>query len=311
MSTTQTQTAATMITDSSTFDAAGIRYSKPKVNKSGGKNVGLLGGVTNKPIYLSTPLMLTWGVNTFEPDVAGQQPSYNMSLQFPKDDYTTPETLAFLESLRIMEAKIKDDAVTNSAIWFNKPKMSAEVIDALWTPMLKYPRISPDNAEPDLTRAPTLRLKIPYWDDKFNVELYDMNSVPLFPDDENPDISPLELIQKGQNVAVVIQSGGVWFANGKFGTTWKLVQAVVQPRASVLGTRMCHVPLNASARSALQAEAEASGDETDGETSGAVIADSDEETINAVQEEVQEEVSAAPKKKVVRKKKVAVKAGET
>lgn len=308
---TTTQTAQTMITDGTTFaPATQVLYTKPKTNASGGKNVGLLNETTKKSLYLSTPLMLTWGVNTWEPDTPGGRTSYDMALQFPKSDYATPETSAFLAAMQEMEAKLKADAVVNSKEWFNKAKMSAEVIDALFSPMLKYPK--GDDGEPDTSRSPTLKVKMPYYDNNFNLELYDMNSAPLFPNTENPDLSPVDLIQKGQNVALVIQSGGIWFANGKFGTTWRLVQGVVQPRVSVLGNRTCYVPVSSSARTALEAEAVANGDNVENsETVSAVVEDSEDEgeTIAA---EVKEVVAAAPKvvkKKVVRKKKA--KGGDT
>ena len=310
-----THTAQTMIQDGTTFDATTqVLYTKPKTNASGGKNVGLLNQSSKKSLYLSTPLMLTWGVNTWEPDQPGGRTSYDMALQFPKSDYATEETTAFLTAMQEMEAKLKADAVENSKEWFNKSKMSAEVIDALFSPMLKYPK--GDDGEPDTSRAPTLKVKMPFYDNKFNVELYDMNSAPLFPNTENPDLSPVDLIQKGQNVALVIQSGGIWFANGKFGTTWRLVQAVVQPRVSVLGNRTCYVPLTASARSTLQEEADQHEDNVEnGESVTAVVEDSDDETdmAAAVQAEVKEVVDAAPKvvkKKVVRKRKPKASDGE-
>ena len=36
--------------------------------------------------------------------------------------------------------------------------------------MLKYPK-NPDTGEPDTDRSPTLRVKIPCWDQKFNIEV--------------------------------------------------------------------------------------------------------------------------------------------
>ena len=41
--------------------------------------------------------------------------------------------------------------------------MSSEVIDALWTPMLKYPK-DQETGEFDYSRPPTLRLKLPIWE---------------------------------------------------------------------------------------------------------------------------------------------------
>ena len=52
-------------------------------------------------------------------------------------------------------------------------------------------------------------------------------------DDNN--LFPIDLISKGTNVATVIQCGGLWFASGKFGVTWRLLQAVVKPRESLTG----------------------------------------------------------------------------
>lgn len=296
--------AQTMITAGSTFDAeSDMLYSKPKVNKSGGKSVGVINSTTKKSLHLSTPLMLTWGVNTWEPDTPGGRISYDMSLQFPKEEYASPETTAFLEALQGLEAKLKADAVANSKEWFNKSKMSAEVVEALFSPMLKYPK--GEDGEPDMDRAPALKVKIPFYDNNFNVELYDMNYAALFPSMTNTDITPVDLIQKGQNVALVIQSGGIWFANGKFGSTWRLVQGVVQPRVSVLGNRTCYVPISASARTALEAER---GTEDESETTTAVVADSDDDMAQAAHEEVKEVVGAVSKvvkKKVVRRKKKA------
>ena len=79
---------------------------------------------------------------------------------------------------------------------------------------------------PDTTRAPTLKIKIPYWQDEFNTEV-DMNMNPLYPCSDS-SVTPQTLIQKASNVAVIIQSSGLWFAGGKFGTNWKLVQCVVK-----------------------------------------------------------------------------------
>jgi hypothetical protein len=38
-------------------------YSKPKLNKSGGKSVNVINKKTGQTLFLSSPLMLTWGVN--------------------------------------------------------------------------------------------------------------------------------------------------------------------------------------------------------------------------------------------------------
>ena len=296
------------VLNGATFNSAtDFKYTKPKANKSGGKSVGIQSATDNKSLHLSTPLMMTWGVSGYENAQTGRVESYDLSLQFPReqDANYNEDTSAFLQAMKDYEARIKADAVANSKDWFGKAKMSDAVVDALFTPMLKYPK-DKETGEPDLSRTPTLRIKVPYYEDTFKMEIYDLNRNMIFPDPQKPDLTPVELIQKTQNVALVIQSGGIWFANGKFGTTWRLVQAVVQPKASILGNRTCHVVLNDTAVATLRADRDAEQEEAgvvpDGAAAATTVESSDEE-----EQQVEPEPAPAPtpKKKVVRKKKVA------
>lgn len=293
-----------MIVTGSDLNTSQISYTKPKINKSGGKSVGILNNANKKTLHISTPLMTTWGVNVNDYD--GKK-SYDMSLQFPReqDANFNQEVSNFLDNMKALEQKIKADAVINSKEWLGKAKMNNDVVEALFTPIVKYPK-DPNTGEPDYTRTPTLKVKLPYWDNNFNVEIYDMNREMIFPSEEG--YTPVELIQKLQNVALVIQCGGLWFANGKFGMTWKLVQAVVQPKISILGNKTCHVVLNDDAIQRLKTEKE---ENLQNETSTAQeVESSDDEDDKQEQEpeavvepeEVVEPVK--PKKKVVRKKKV-------
>jgi hypothetical protein len=300
-----------MIVTGSDFNASQISYTKPKINKSGGKSVGILNNESKKTLHLSTPLMTTWGVN--ENDYDGKK-SYDMSLQFPRDQDANagPDVAAFLDNMKAFEAKIKADAVKNSKDWLGKAKMNEDVVEALFTPILKYPK-DQSTGEPDYSRTPTLRVKLPFWDGKFNVEIYNMDREMIFPSEEG--YTPVDLVQKLQNVALVIQCGGLWFANGKFGVTWKLVQAVVQPKVAILGNKTCHVVLSDDARARLQEE------KRDNEIEQAITtnhqqpaqavesSDDEEDEQPAVVEPVKEpspepEPVVKPKKKVVRKKKV-------
>ena len=296
---------STNVHNGATFNASSdFKYTTPKANKSGGKSVGIQSTTYNKQLHLSTPLMMTWGVSGYENPQTGAVESYELSLQFPReqDGNFNQDTQAFLEAMKEYESRIKADAVKNSKDWFGKAKMSDAVVDALFTPMLKYPK-DKNTGEPDTTRTPTLRVKIPYYDSQFKVEIYNLDKEMIFPNPDDPSLTPVELIQKTQNVALVIQSGGVWFANGKFGTTWRLVQAVVQPKASILGNRTCHVVLNDSAVATLRADRDS--EQVDSHSSSSVAAttvvSSDDEAPVPVLDPAP---APAPKKKIVRKKKV-------
>lgn len=303
-------TAMPTICDGTTFNhTSDFTYknpTKPRVNDSGGKNVGIINRNDGKSLILSSPLMLTWGVNEWAND--GKK-SYDLSLQFPKEEYSTEATTKFLENMQALENQIKMDAVTYSREWFNKTKMTPEVVDALFTPMLRYPKDS-ETGEPDMSRAPTLKVKLPFWEGEWRCEIYDVNENRVYPDANNPTVTPMDLVAKSSNVAIIMQSGGIWFANGKFGTTWKLVQTIVQPRATLQGR--CHLKLGEDDKRRMRDSVQS---ETESHDQDLAVADSDDDMTSEVTEEVHRVASAAvelstddapvkKKKKVVRRKKV-------
>ena len=234
--------ASEMVIPGASFNSAtDMKYTNPKVNSVVGRSVGIVNAKTSTVLNLSSPLMLTWGVQSFTDDKSGKV-SYDLALQFPNEGFETPATKRFLENMSAFEKKIKEDAITNSKEWFSKPKMTADAVDALWTPVLKYPK-NKDTLEADTSRAPTIKVKLPFWDGAWKeLELYDVDMQPVFPDPMNPSLAPQDLIAKGSHIAVSIQCGGIWFANGKFGVTWKLFQAIVKPKMSLKGK--CHIKLD-------------------------------------------------------------------
>ena len=256
-----------------------MKYTKPKVNSVGGRSVGIVNAKTSTVLNLSSPLMLTWGVNDFTDDKTGKV-SYDLALQFPNEGFETPATKKFIANMAAFEKKIKEDAIANSKEWFSKPKMTADAIDALWTPVLKYPK-NKDTLEADMTRAPTLKVKLPFWDNTWKeLELYDTDMQPIFPDPMTPALSPKDLIAKGSHIAVSIQCGGIWFANGKFGVTWKLFQAIVKPKMSLKGK--CHIKLDDEEKTKIVAQVvptDVDGDDGDHEHDNvsAIIEDDDDE----------------------------------
>ena len=283
--------------------ASDMKYTKPKVNSVGGRSVGIVNSKTSTVLNLSSPLMLTWGVQSFTDDKSGKV-SYDLALQFPNEGFETPATKKFLENMSAFENKIKEDAITNSKEWFSKPKMTSDAVDALWTPILKYPK-NKDTLEADTSRAPTIKVKLPFWDGAWKeLELYDVDMKPVFPDPMNAALSPQDLIAKGSHIAVSIQCGGIWFANGKFGVTWKLFQAIVKPKMSLKGK--CHIKLDEEDKTKIvsqvvptDVDGDADGDDDHHDNVSAVIEDDDEEPVAAVPVRAASASSSAPVAKPV------------
>lgn len=279
-STNQSQSAENCIANGMTLNIADIDITAPKLNKSGGKSANILFKPSKKGLYVNmTVPMLTWGASSFKDPQSGKE-TFDMALQFPRKDYSTPETDVLLAKFQELENYIKSEAIKNSMAWFNKKTMTPEVIEALWTPLLKYSK-DPQTGEADMTKAPTLKVKLPCWEGKFNCEIYDPQGTMLYPDELNGS-SPIELIPKGVNIVAIIQCGGLWFANGKFGCTWRLFQAVVQPKPTMKGK--CWINVSPAAKTALAA---GSASET-----SMVIEDDDES--DGEQDFVENPVLAAP-----------------
>lgn len=278
--------ASEMVIPGASFNpASDMKYTKPKVNSVGGRSVGIVNSKTSTVLNLSSPLMLTWGVQSFTDDKSGKV-SYDLALQFPNEGFETPATKKFLDNMSAFEKKIKEDAITNSKEWFSKPKMTSDAVDALWTPILKYPK-NKDTLEADTTRAPTIKVKLPFWDGAWKeLELYDVDMRAVFPDPMNPALSPQDLIAKGSHIAVSIQCGGIWFANGKFGVTWKLFQAIVKPKMSLKGK--CHIKLDDEDKTKIVSQVVPT--DVDGDADG----EDHHDTVSAVIEDDDDEPTPAP-----------------
>lgn len=308
--------SAQSIVSGVTFNAeTDIKYAKVKVNNSGGKSVGILNAATNSVLNIQTPLMLTWGVNENTDKKTGEVQSYSLALQFPSDEYKTPNVSKFFAAMQQFEAKIKRDAIANSKEWFGKA-MSAEVIGAIFNPVLSYSK-NPATGEPDLSKNPTLRIKLPFYDGEWKgIEIYDSDSNALFPSSDGKN--PKDIITKGSDVALIITCGGLWFAGGSFGVTWRLVQAVLKPKPSLRGK--CHIVLDDDEQKRIAAPAPSKSQHHDDDHVPSASAAHEVDVEDSDEEEEEQPVAlqrtastpapastaaaaaAAPKKKIVAKK---------
>ena len=125
-----------------------------------------------------------------------------------------------------MDEKLVNDGVTNSMTWFKKKKQTKEVCKALYAPQIK---VSKDkNGEPDGKYPPTMKVKVPWKDGSFQCDAYDSKKQLITDDLSN-------VLVKGTQVQALIQCVGMWFAGGKYGCSWKVVQMKLTPPAGIHG----------------------------------------------------------------------------
>jgi hypothetical protein len=223
-------------------------------------------------------------------DETSGRKSYNVNLQLDRED--DPANKALFDAISAFQDKVLTDAVTNSKLWFGNSKMSRDVIEALFYPMLKFPK-NKETDEIDETRNPSMKLKIPYWEGTYNIELYDMDKNQLFSPQMSEEQSPVELIPSGSHIAGLIECGGIWFAGGRCGVTWKLLQAKVRQPYKIRGFCMLD--------DSDEEETLESLDKADTDQQNAEQVESDQDEEGAAEEPVVE--AKKPKKKRVVKKK--------
>jgi hypothetical protein len=282
------------------WNTSAVRYMQPKISDRGSKSINIISTQTNRSLHLSTPLMKTWGIADFVDEKGESDGKFSLSLNFPNEDYATPATTEFLTKLKAFENQILDDAVKNSEAWFGE-EMSREVAKHTFFPFLKYSK-DKVTKKIDLTKAPSIRAKVPNYGGRWGVEIYDTKGKMLFPCD-NENMTPMDFVEKSSNVACVLQCGGLWFGGKGWGITWRLIQCVVKPseRESVFGK--CHIQLSSDDIDALESQPT---------TTAAVLEDAVEEQevdepaiisteVEDSDAEVEEPVAEPVKKKVVKK----------
>lgn len=321
------------IVDGTNIDLSVFSYSAPKPNPAGGKVVNLYNKHFKESLTISAPLIGSWGaqeVKTLDGQGTGK---HTMTLQFAKGQYATPDSDKFLEQMKAVEQKIKQDAMTYSKDWFGKEIKSMDVMDEKFTPMLKYPKIAKGSEERDYSQPPQLTVKLPCWKDVWQSSVFDEYYNPLYVKGKTePGVTPLDFLRSTSKAPIqvicLIQCAGLWFVGSpaKVSITWNLKQVIVRkPKTSAISDDTCFLTVRPSDMAALKAQPETEVVEQVDNSVSALVEDSDnEEEYNLpppekVTEEVKSLVVEEPvvepvavvseepkKKKVVTKKKVEI-----
>ena len=277
---------ANTIVDGTNIDLSVFSYSAPKPNPAGGKVVNLYNKLAKESLTISIPLMGAWGAQEVKSVDGVGLGKYTMTLQFSKGQYTTPEADKFLEEMKKVEYKIKEDAMTYSKEWFGKDIKSMDVMDEKFTPMLKYPKKNKTSEERDYEQPPQLTVKLPCWKGVWQSSVFDEDYNPLYIKGKSePDVSPLDFLkQQGKapiQIVSLIQCAGIWFVGSpaKVSITWNLKQVIVRkPKISLISDDTCFLNIRPEDRAALKANPETEVEHhDDSNTVNATVADSDDD----------------------------------
>jgi len=208
------------------LDVSSVTYSAPRNLDFGGRSIYM--SLNRSPIVLQTPEMIApYGVSNWNDDGKGPD-KYSLDLSF-KGKEGRPNLSTFFEKMVELDKKLIQDGVDNSMTWLKKKYNSVDVVEALYTPMVKYAK---DKTTGEITDKypPVFKLKIPFVNSAFQCEVYD---------NKRKTVDLKQLIDsgafKGAKVTAIIQCLGIWVAGGKYGCSWKVLQMRVSPPQTIKG----------------------------------------------------------------------------
>jgi hypothetical protein len=225
--------------------------------------------------------LITWGISDYTDEKGESNGKFNIALQFPREGDRTPESDEALQKLKDFEEQILEDAVKNSEIWFGK-KQSREIVEYSYFPFLKYTK-NKETGVVDPAKGPAFRPKVPKYQDKWGVEVWDADQNMVFPSvDEHA--TPMDFVPSRSSVVSIVQCGGLWVGGKGWGITWKLTQCVVKPQVMqpVLRGKL-HIQLSEEDTAAIKKDIPISGDEpatqpvAETEEESTFVEDSDED----------------------------------
>lgn len=219
-----------------------ITFTKPKPNKYGGNNVYVQFEHANLSIVTPT-MAIPYGLSVEDiTDKTGQVlgKKYSLSLSFRgmdnEDDDNHKKLKEFHEVCEMIDNLMIETGTKNALTWLKQPKASREVVETLYNPMLKKSKDKvtqlPDGKWPD-----TVRGKVLYDDNtkEFATKVF------LSEDKETP-VSVVDNLRKGAKARCILECGGVYFSNGKFGLTWKIHQIAVDELPARLNVSQFAIP---------------------------------------------------------------------
>lgn len=206
---------------SHSFDTSKLSFNDVKTNKNGGKSIYI--SLDKSKFALQTPVMtLPYDMSVYD---KGDYPKYSIELSF-RDMEDNYRIAGFYERMEQLDNLILDTAVKNSMKWFGKKKSNREIMEALYTPIVKRSR-DKETGEYDGKYPASIRVKLPFWDGKKSYEILS------FKEDTPLDVEQEEVFSKGSKVQAIIKCGGVWIVNGKFGCTWSVEKVRVESNPTV------------------------------------------------------------------------------
>lgn len=204
----------------SELDVSKLTFSDVKTLDNGGKIVNV--SYSGQRLFMQLPaLVANYGLSVWPAEKTGGFDKMQLDLSLKGyDSDVSPSVKAFYNNLQQFDEKMIDTAMQNSKMWLRKAGTSREVIQAVYTPLIKYAK-DKDTGEISNKYPPTVRLQIPRnRAGDIDIEVYDAFR-------KRVDFDAVNF--KRAQVTAIVQISSVWIISGKFGITMKVHQMKVNP----------------------------------------------------------------------------------
>lgn len=203
------------------FKVSNLTVGEVKKLDNGRKYVPIF--YNNSSLYLQTPeCYAPYGLSYYKHDDMSE--SYSLDLSF-KDMDKTKSLEKFYKCLKDVDTFNMKKGCENDFSWFKRKNTSLDVIEALYTPVVKHFR---DKETGEITNKypATFKMKIPFINSKFQCDFFN---------EKKESVNILDLNTKGAKVTAIVQCTGLWIGGGKFGLTFKAKQLLIKPIQKIEG----------------------------------------------------------------------------
>ena len=213
-----------------TVNVSKLKFSEPKTLSNGSRTVYI--NYENSKLQLQTPVQyvpyafMDWSEANNAGKKADEQvqttKKYDMHVSF-KDYDTNPKMKALYDKMLEIEKRVVDEAFEKRELWLQDDyEGSQHLVKKLFVPILKFD-LDKKTKKVIGKYPPTMKVKLPYdaKNDVFAFECHDMEGEPL-------DFKTIVDYIKGAKARLIIELSGIWFAGGKYGCTWKVINGMFQ-----------------------------------------------------------------------------------
>ena len=210
------------------FNPTSSIVSSVEANKGGQGKGGYVNYAGMPKFRLQLPRMhAPFGMSEFTDDTTGRK-KYDVALSFGKSENMKGTLKLFHQKMFEWDDLMLKRAHENCVDWFKKPKklMTENVLRKNYTPFVN--RYKDDNGEYTELYPDRIKLKIPYWDGKFSLKVYN----------EKQELVGVEYITPHCEVIAVVKSFRLWVSGDKFGVIMNAEQLQVFPPERLTGFSM-------------------------------------------------------------------------